>query len=62
MLKNVSFVFRYKAVLEQEWEFEMLKICPTTRHGGGWGARRYSSYSYSALDGVSGQRHAQAAL
>jgi hypothetical protein len=27
--------------------------CPTTRHGGTWGERRYSSYSYltSALDG-----------
>jgi hypothetical protein len=37
---------------------------PATRHGGAWGERRYSSYSFltSALDGVSGQRHAPAAL
>jgi hypothetical protein len=37
---------------------------PATRHGGAWGERRYSSYSFlsSALDGVSGKRHAQAAL
>jgi hypothetical protein len=29
------------------------KSCPTTRHGGTWGERRYSSYSFltSALDG-----------
>jgi hypothetical protein len=29
------------------------KSCPTTRHGGAWGERRYSSYSFStsALDG-----------
>jgi hypothetical protein len=34
-----------------------------TRHGGAWG-ERYSSYSFStsALDGVSGQRHDPAAL
>jgi hypothetical protein len=31
--------------------------------GGTWGERRYSSYSFtSILDGVSGQRHAPAAL
>jgi hypothetical protein len=38
--------------------------CPATRHEGAWGERRYSSYSFStsALDGVSGQRHAPAAL
>jgi hypothetical protein len=37
---------------------------PATRHGGTWGERSYSSYSFStsALDGVSGQRHAPAAL
>jgi hypothetical protein len=37
---------------------------PATRHGGAWRKRRYSSYSLltSALDGVSGQRHAAAAL
>jgi hypothetical protein len=37
---------------------------PATRHGGAWRERRYSSYSFltSALDGVSGQRHAPAAL
>jgi hypothetical protein len=31
----------------------MSKSCPATRHGGSWGERRYSSYSYliSALDG-----------
>jgi hypothetical protein len=42
----------------------IIKNCPATRHGGTWGERRYSSYSYltSALDGVSGQRHAPAAL
>jgi hypothetical protein len=40
------------------------KSSPATRHGGAWGERRYSSYSFttSALDGVSGQRHAPAAL
>jgi hypothetical protein len=29
------------------------KSCPDTRHGGTWGERRYSSYSFltSALDG-----------
>jgi hypothetical protein len=29
------------------------QICPATRHGGAWGERRYSSYSFltSALDG-----------
>jgi hypothetical protein len=29
------------------------KSCPTTRHEGAWGERRYSSYSFStsALDG-----------
>jgi hypothetical protein len=29
------------------------KICPATRHGGAWGERRYSSYSFltSAVDG-----------
>jgi hypothetical protein len=39
-------------------------ICPATRHGGAWEERRYSSYSFttSVLDGVIGQRHAQAAL
>jgi hypothetical protein len=33
----------------------------TTRHGGAWGDRKYSSYSFltSALDEVSGQRHAR---
>jgi hypothetical protein len=37
---------------------------PATLHGGAWGERIYSSYSFltSALDGVSGQRHAPAAL
>jgi hypothetical protein len=37
---------------------------PATRHEGAWGKRRYSSYSFStsALDGVSGQRHAPVAL
>jgi hypothetical protein len=36
----------------------------TTRNEGAWGERRYSSYSFSILelDGVSGQRHASAAL
>jgi hypothetical protein len=40
------------------------KSCPATRHGGAWGERRYSSYSFttSALDGGSGQHHASAAL
>jgi hypothetical protein len=40
------------------------KSSPATRHEGKCGERRYSSYSYltSALDGVSGQRHAPAAL
>jgi hypothetical protein len=38
------------------------KSCPATRQGGA--GRRYSSYSFttSALDRVSGQRHAPAAL
>jgi hypothetical protein len=37
---------------------------PTTRHGGAWPERRYSSYSFLtlSLDGVSGQRQAPAAL
>jgi hypothetical protein len=37
---------------------------PATRHGGAWKERKYSSYSFStsALDGVSGQLHAPAAL
>jgi hypothetical protein len=37
---------------------------PATRHGGALGDRRYSSYSLLtlAVDGVSGQRHAPAAL
>jgi hypothetical protein len=37
---------------------------PATSHGGTWGERRSSSYSFLtlALDGVSGQRHAMAAL
>jgi hypothetical protein len=32
---------------------EIKVSCPATRHGGTWGERRYSSYSYltSALDG-----------
>jgi hypothetical protein len=40
------------------------KSSPATRHGGAWGERRYSSYTFttSALEGVSGQRHAPAAL
>jgi hypothetical protein len=40
------------------------KSSPVTRHGGAWGERRYSSYSLttSALMGMSGQRHAPAAL
>jgi hypothetical protein len=42
-----------------------VKSCPATRHGGAWGERRICSYSFStsALDaGLSGQRHAPAAL
>jgi hypothetical protein len=41
-----------------------VKISPATSHGGTWGERKYSSYSFttSALDGMSGQRHAPAAL
>jgi hypothetical protein len=37
---------------------------PATRHDGSWEERRHSSYSFltSALDGVSGQRHASAAI
>jgi hypothetical protein len=37
---------------------------PATCRGGAWGERMYSSYSFltSAVDGVSGQRHAPAAL
>jgi hypothetical protein len=37
---------------------------PPTSHGDAWGERRYSSYSFltSAQMGVSGQRHASAAL
>jgi hypothetical protein len=43
--------------------FLKLKLS-TTRHEGVWVERRYSSYSFltSPLDGVSGQRHAPAAL
>jgi hypothetical protein len=40
------------------------EICPTTRHGGAWRERRYSSYSFytSALDRVewSASRHGRA--
>jgi hypothetical protein len=41
-----------------------LNSCSTTRHEGAWAVRGYSSYlfSTSALDGVSGQRHAPAGL
>jgi hypothetical protein len=37
---------------------------PATRHEGAWWERRYSFYSFltSAVDGVSGQRHASTAL
>jgi hypothetical protein len=40
------------------------KRCPATRHEGAWGEKMYSSYSFStsALDEVSGQHHAPAAL
>jgi hypothetical protein len=43
--------------------YRQQKISSATRHGGAWGERRYSSYSFStsALGGVSGQRHAPAA-
>jgi hypothetical protein len=43
---------------------DIIFFSPATRHGGAWGERRYSSYSFttSALDGVGGQRHASAAL
>jgi hypothetical protein len=58
---------RPKQVLQAtEWDvgFCTTKSSPATRHGGAWGERRYSPYSFltSALDGVSGQRHAPAAL
>jgi hypothetical protein len=44
--------------------FVICKSHSTARHGDAWGERRYSSYSFltSALDGVSGQHHAPAAL
>jgi hypothetical protein len=37
---------------------------PATRHGGAWGERRHSSYSFltSVLNWVSGQHHAPAAI
>jgi hypothetical protein len=40
------------------------KAVPQHTYGGAWGERSYSSYSFttSAIDGVSGQRHAPAAL
>jgi hypothetical protein len=40
------------------------KAVPQHTYGGAGGKRMYSSYSFttSALDGVSGQRHAPAAL
>jgi hypothetical protein len=43
---------------------EKKQSSPGTRRGGAWEERRYSSYSFltSALDGVSGQREALAAL
>jgi hypothetical protein len=42
-----QFVRKYRAHLQ---------AAVATRHGGAWGERRYSSYSFltSALDGVSG--------
>jgi hypothetical protein len=43
---------------------EQKQSIPATRHGGAWGERRFSSYSFltSALERMSGQRHALAAL
>jgi hypothetical protein len=40
------------------------KAVPQHTYGGSWGEMRYSSYSFmiSALDGLSGQFHAPAAL
>jgi hypothetical protein len=46
-------------------ELVVVKVmCPTTRHEGAWGERRYSSCLFltSTLDCVSDQRHASAAL
>jgi hypothetical protein len=44
--------------------FVNVNICPATCHAGAKGEKKHSSYSFftSALDGVSGQRHAPAAL
>jgi hypothetical protein len=46
-------IVRWKSVCQTESKADKLKSCFTTRHGGAWGERRYSSYSFftSALDG-----------
>jgi hypothetical protein len=55
----ISRLLRYDTI-----KIPMAESCPTTRHEGAWEERRYSSYSFStsALDGVSGQRHDPGAL
>jgi hypothetical protein len=50
-LSNAKSALNYKHGDGYVWQLS--KICPTTCHGGAWGERGYSSYSFStsALDG-----------
>jgi hypothetical protein len=48
-----SMLFKRKRKSEYNSKSKVKKSSPSTRHGGAWGERRYSSYSFttSALDG-----------
>jgi hypothetical protein len=66
MFENLPCYGPYTCFIVAE-HFARKQSSPATRHGGAWGGgeeRRYSSYSFLtwALHGVSGQRHAPAAL
>jgi hypothetical protein len=62
----VSWILMHTLLSKWTWFRDVVKCKsnPATRHGGAWGERRYSSYSFmtSAVDGVSGQHHAPTAL
>jgi hypothetical protein len=47
------YIWRKIDVIEIHSKVSKVKQSPSTRHGGTWGERRYSSYSFttSALDG-----------
>jgi hypothetical protein len=63
LLLRRSFNFNERAIIFMLCKSKK-QSSPATRHDGTLGERRYSSYSFltSALGGVSGQRHAPAAL